>query len=197
MGWHTIRRAADILEVAENTIRNRIKAKSIPFRQVEQRGRLVYEVEVEGVDTTPEATPAMMDARESIASLRSRVDGLVAQLEHVQGERDEVQARLEARIKELGTAREAIAVLEAITGELRTQVDKEHDDVKEGRDQITELTVRIEGQSRDLQDARKEASEHRLAYEAVGHDDDSGGLAGRVRRAFRALVGQPMTNPSP
>ena len=163
---------------------------------MERGGRLVYEVEIEDVDATPEATPAMMDARESIASLRSRVDGLEAQLEHVQGERDEVQARLEARNKELGTAREAIAVLEAITGELRTQVDKERADVKEGRDQITELNVRIEGQSRDLEDARKEAAEHRRAYEAVGHDDDSGGLVGRVRRAFRALAGQPMTNPS-
>ena len=197
MGWHTIRRASDILEVSENTVRNRIKGCTIPYRQVQRGGRHIYEVEISDVASTREATPEMMDARESIASLKARVEGLEAQLEHARDDREGVEAVLQARSKELGTAREAIAVLEAIIRELREQVDRERADVRGAGERVTELIVQIDIQARDMDEVQKRAEEHLRAYEALRQHNLGGGLTGRVRRAFRALIGQTVPDSPP
>ena len=75
VGWYSVQEAAEIYDIHPNTIRDRIRADKIPFRQVERSGRLVYEVAISDDDDA-----ALLTHEQALGRLSDTISGLRSQL---------------------------------------------------------------------------------------------------------------------
>ena len=141
VNWYSIQEAAEIYDVHPNTIRARIRAKTIPSRQLERSGRLVYEVAISDDDAALLADEqARQRAADTIAQLRvelgrdqalreqaearaAPLERTISELTNVVGKNETLTSQLNGAQKRIEEQAEEIGRLKAERGTLQDRND--------------------------------------------------------------------------
>ena len=171
--WVSIQAAAELLQKHPNTIRRRIRANTIPHRQVELSGRMVYEVEVPDELVGASWQDANGDAQDVTDALRVEVGRQQAARELAESETAPLRAENIELRRELADVREAFVTVQAVS----TVLERDRDQARSRAERLAE-ELASERADRDRELLRR-ARDYYLG----------GGIWSRLRRAFSPFQG--------
>ena len=171
--WVSIQAAAELLQKHPNTIRRRIRANTIPHRQVELSGRMVYEVEVPDELVGASWQDANGDAQDVTDALRVEVGRQQAARELAESETAPLRAENIELRRELADVREAFVTVQAVS----TVLERDRDQARSRAERLAEEL------------ASERAERDRELLRRAGDYYLGGGIWSRLRRAFSPFQG--------
>ena len=173
--WVSIQAAAELLQKHPNTIRRRIRANTIPHRQVELSGRMVYEVEVPDELVGASWQDANGDAQDVTDALRVEVGRQQAARELAESETAPLRAENIELRRELADVREAFVTVQAVS----TVLERDRDQARSRAERLAEELASERAESERDCELLRRARDYYLG----------GGIWSRLRRAFSPFQG--------
>ena len=146
--WYSVQQAAEIYRVHPNTIRAWIKSKTIPHRQVERAGQLVYEVAISDDDA------ALLRDKEDRERMAETIAELRVQCGMERALREQAEAKVAPLEKTIRILRANLADREERLNHALGEIDTLREEKLDAQDRVEERAEEI-GRLQGQLDAEK------------------------------------------